>query len=63
MSLFCNSVGFGNLPVFPSSFGSAGCVFEGGTAVFEVHGMWVLGTELGGFLPGSPPSGTFFPNS
>ncbi|KAI4895515.1 hypothetical protein NFI96_007860 [Prochilodus magdalenae] len=32
MSRFCNSLGFGNRPVFPSSFGNAGFV-----SVFELH--------------------------
>ena len=36
---------FGNRPVFPSSFGNAGFGFEG-TALFEVHGMWVLCSRL-----------------
>ena len=46
MSLFHNSLGFWNRPVFPSSFGNAGLGFEVGTVVFEGHGVWVLGTKL-----------------
>ena len=40
VGLFRNSFGFWKSPVFPSSFGNAGFVYEGGTRVFEVHVGW-----------------------